>query len=200
MSRERILDATLAIATERGYDGTKVSMVTEHTGLPASSIYWHFANKDELLAETLEHSYRRWREVGSPWGLDVASADLHEEVRARLARAAASLTASPEFWSLGLMLVLQQRVNEPSARRRYVDIRRQTEDEIAAWWARVLPADLMRRDEQLPVRLARFHLLCMDGLLMAVRAGEIADPEAAVDDLAVGLTGYLSSVSARGAA
>lgn len=200
MSRERILDATLAIATERGYDGTRVSMVTERTGLPASSIYWHFANKDELLAETLEHSYRRWREIASPWGLEQAAAELHEEVRARLARAAASLTASPEFWSLGLMLVLQQRVKEPSARRRYVDIRQETEDEIAAWWARMLPADLIRRDARLPLRLARFHLVCMDGLLMAVRAGEIDDPEAAVDGLAVGLAGYLSSLSARGAA
>ena len=60
-SRERILDAALEIAAERGYDGTTIALVCEATGLPASSVYWHFTNKDALLAEVLEHSYTRWR-------------------------------------------------------------------------------------------------------------------------------------------
>src|SRR5438067_11777624 len=60
-SRSAILDATLAIAAERGYDGTTVALVQEATGLPASSIYWHFGSKDELLAATLDPAYRRWR-------------------------------------------------------------------------------------------------------------------------------------------
>ncbi len=60
-SRQLILETTLAIAAERGYDGTSIGLVTERTGLPASSIYWHFGSKDELLAEALEFSYRRWR-------------------------------------------------------------------------------------------------------------------------------------------
>ena len=48
-SRQRILDAALAIAAERGYDGTTVALVCERAGLPASSVYWQFRNKDELL-------------------------------------------------------------------------------------------------------------------------------------------------------
>ena len=49
-SRQAILDATLALAAERGYDGTTVALVQKATGLPASSIYWHFGSKDALLA------------------------------------------------------------------------------------------------------------------------------------------------------
>ena len=51
-SRQAILEATLSIAAERGYDGTTVALVQEATGLPASSIYWHFGSKDQLLAAT----------------------------------------------------------------------------------------------------------------------------------------------------
>ena len=66
-SRQRILDAALAIAAERGYDGTTVALVCERAGLPASSVYWQFRNKDELLAEALDHSYRAWRLAGPTW-------------------------------------------------------------------------------------------------------------------------------------
>ena len=66
-SRLRILEAALAIAVERGYDGTTVALVCERAELPASSVYWQFTNKDDLLAEALDHSYRRWRLEGPTW-------------------------------------------------------------------------------------------------------------------------------------
>ena len=47
-SRQRILDAAAEIAGERGYDGTSIALVSERSGLPASSIYWHFEDKDAL--------------------------------------------------------------------------------------------------------------------------------------------------------
>ncbi|MGW0653880.1 TetR/AcrR family transcriptional regulator, partial [Streptomyces umbrinus] len=40
-SRQRILDATVEIAGERGYQGTSIAAVSAKCGLPASSIYWH---------------------------------------------------------------------------------------------------------------------------------------------------------------
>jgi hypothetical protein len=49
-SQQAILDATMAIAAERGYERTTIALVSERSGLPASSIYWHFRNKDELLS------------------------------------------------------------------------------------------------------------------------------------------------------
>ena len=71
MSRQKILEAALDIAAERGYDGASVALVTERTGLPASSIYWHFKNKDQLLAEALDLALAiaagaRWAHPGRP--------------------------------------------------------------------------------------------------------------------------------------
>ena len=66
-SRRTILDATLRIAGERGYVGTTLAQVTKASGLPASSVYWHFQNKDELLADAVEHGFRMWDDATPPW-------------------------------------------------------------------------------------------------------------------------------------
>src|ERR1051325_8485819 len=62
-SRERLLDAAAEVAGERGYQGTSISRVSERSGLPASSIYWHFKNKDELIAAVIDRSFSRWAEA-----------------------------------------------------------------------------------------------------------------------------------------
>src|SRR5690349_24248630 len=63
LSRTRILDAAAEIAAERGYEGTSIGLVSKKCGLPASSIYWHFKDKDDLLAAVIERSFGRWLTV-----------------------------------------------------------------------------------------------------------------------------------------
>src|SRR6476660_10499701 len=60
LSRERILDAATEIAAERGYEGTSIALVSKKCGLPASSIYWHFKDKDDLIAAVIERSFASW--------------------------------------------------------------------------------------------------------------------------------------------
>src|ERR1700739_5024255 len=60
-SRERILDAATEVATERGYEGTTISLVSKKSGLPPTSIYWHFTDKDDLIAAVIERSFARWQ-------------------------------------------------------------------------------------------------------------------------------------------
>ena len=60
LSRERILDAATEIAAERGYEGTSIALVSKKCGLPASSIYWHFKDKDDLIAAVIERSFAHW--------------------------------------------------------------------------------------------------------------------------------------------
>lgn len=190
-SRRAILDATLAIASERGYDGTTVSLVTEATGLPASAIYWHFGNKDELLAATLEHSYRQWRAKAPTWVTRTEPADLTERVEKRFRRAARALVQSPEFWSLGLLLTFQQRVEEPAARALYVKVRAETEEAICLWWSAVLDPQAMAADPELGTRLARFYMMMMDGLFIHARTTSARDSQRLVTLLAHGMADHL---------
>ena len=60
LSRVRILDAATEIAAERGYEGTSIALVSAKCGLPASSIYWHFKDKDDLIAAVIERSFGSW--------------------------------------------------------------------------------------------------------------------------------------------
>jgi AcrR family transcriptional regulator len=48
-SRRRIIDAASSLMAERGFAGTSISEVSRRSGLPASSIYWHFESKEGLL-------------------------------------------------------------------------------------------------------------------------------------------------------
>ncbi|MEU5879813.1 helix-turn-helix domain-containing protein [Spirillospora sp. NPDC047279] len=186
-SRLRILEATLAIAAERGYDGTSIALVTESTGLPPSSVYWHFRNKDELLAETLEYSYRRWRETAPTWQERVGIADPAAEIRDRMERASRAIVDNPEFWRLGLMLGLLNRQQEPAARRRYLEVRGETRAAIQAWWEQVLPGGDDERRRLVAERLARFHLTVMDGLYLGARSGRGWNLDRLVELIAAGV-------------
>ncbi|MFM6848156.1 MAG: TetR/AcrR family transcriptional regulator [Terrabacter sp.] len=193
-SRLAILEATLSIAAERGYDGTTVALVQEATGLPASSIYWHFGSKDQLLAATLEHSYRSWRATAPTWVAGAEPEHFADRIEKRFAAAAQSLTTSPQFWALGLLLTLQQRVKEPAARRLYAEVRHETEVAIRDWWATVLAPAAVEADPELTTRLARFHMMLMDGLFLQVRSTNPKDIKRLVSRVAQGLGQHLESL------
>ena len=40
--------------------GTSIALVSAKCGLPASSIYWHFKDKDDLIAAVIERSFAQW--------------------------------------------------------------------------------------------------------------------------------------------
>lgn len=53
-SKGDILDAALAAMSTFGYEGTSVARIASESGLPASSIYWHFGSKAGVLAAVME--------------------------------------------------------------------------------------------------------------------------------------------------
>ena len=52
----RILHATVELIGRYGYDNTTIARIVKATQRPASSIYWYFETKDELIAAALEDS------------------------------------------------------------------------------------------------------------------------------------------------
>lgn len=162
-SRQKIIEAALEIASERGYDGTSISAVSERSGLPASSIYWHFANKDELIAAVIEHSFDRWRSM-TPIPPADDELDPDESLRASMRRAGGAIADAPDFLRLGLMLALERRPEEPAARSRFLDIRRMTRTELEAYHRRIFGDDLDDRDLRV---LGRVAMAAADGLFIA---------------------------------
>ncbi len=162
-SRERILDAATEIAAERGYEGTSIALVSAKCGLPASSIYWHFKNKDDLIAAVIERSFTSWE---STWHIP-ADGTVLEKATAVAVQAAKALQDSPDFIRLGLMLSLERRPVEPRARSMFLQVRAQALARVAQTFAELQPA--LAEDEAQQV--ATYALAGADGLFMAKEIG-----------------------------
>ena len=171
-SRLRILNAAFEIASERGYDGTTLALVTKRSGLPASSVYWQFKNKDELLAEAIEHNYREWRAARTTWTELAAGEDLDVQVEIAMRHLAQGLITQPAFQRLGLMLALERRAEEATARARFRKVRDETVTMLTGWWRRVLPSPAISAHPQAPHQLAQLMIAVSDGLFIAVQTDD----------------------------
>jgi AcrR family transcriptional regulator len=191
LSRERILDAAAAIAGERGFEGTSINLISELSGLPASSIYWHFKDKDELIAAVIDRSFSRWSAaLSSP--VVVPEGTTEEELfHLGMQRTGAAIAEFPDYLRLGLMLILERRPEEPTARRMFIEVR-----QVAADRARVLYttafADLDPADVE---SLVTITMALADGLFIAHEVGE-AELSSAFDLLATAVLGAADQLRA----
>lgn len=180
-SRRAILDATLKIAAERGYVGTTVAEVKKATGLPASSLYWHFKDKDELLSAALDHGFARWHEVSPRWEGDIREDDLAASLASHFAASTDGLDEEPGFWRMGLLLALETGPAVGSgARDRFLTIRAGADEVLRTWWGHVVPPDHQ------PL-LARITLAALDGLFIAHQSDDPDLLDAIVPMLAEGI-------------
>ena len=163
LSRARIIDAAAEIAAERGYEGTSVAAVSAKCGLPASSIYWHFKDKDDLIAAVIERSFGSWV---SAWRLP-AEGRQQERMIDMAGQILTALLESPDFLRLGLMLALERRPVEPRARTMFLTVRDQAARVISANMKDLLPG---LTDAQ-ATQLSTFALAGADGLFIAKEIG-----------------------------
>jgi len=162
-SRQRILDAATEVATERGYDGTTISLVSKKSGLPPTSIYWHFTDKDDLIAAVIERSYQRWLTALELPGSEAAPT-LARELGTPVAKA---LLDAPDFLRLGLMLALEHRPVEPRAREMFLRVRDNAFDRFAQIVRDAAPG----LDEDKVRLLTTYALAGADGLFIAREVG-----------------------------
>ena len=80
-SHERILDAAARAVCRDGYAGVNVASVMKEAGLTHGGFYAHFASREALLAEAVEHAGTR------------SVARMQERMRALVARGASPLRA-----------------------------------------------------------------------------------------------------------
>ncbi|MGW9134905.1 TetR/AcrR family transcriptional regulator [Streptomyces sp. NPDC055681] len=193
-SRRRILEATLELAAEKGYEGTTIAQVSKRSGLPSGSVYWHFENKDKLFAALLEHSMEAW-EKRQDWLFRPGELP-QERVRGVVSLRAQEATEDTSFWRLGLLLTLERRLSGTAAREMFLQIRSTRLATMVEWWQQVLPAHVQERDPSLARRLAQFTMATADGLYIATSAGDDWDTAAIADMLVDSLTHLVEAAGA----
>lgn len=157
-SRELILDATERLMATQGYAATSISHIRRETGLPASSIYWHFGSKEGVLAAVMERGAQRYFAQ-----LPRSSGD----IEAQRAAAAKLMVANPDFFRLVYMLSLERR-DDPAVAAAV----RRVRDTAIAGFADVirplLPDDLAPdRAEHIVAELAAVATAMSDGIFFA---------------------------------
>lgn len=186
-SRQRILQVAFEIAAERGYDGTTLAEVTKRAGVPPSSVYWQFENKDELLAVVVEEYYREWLATQAAWLSERPPSVGVDNVDFIMDGLAFGVVHQPQFQRLGIMLSLEQRVVELAARKRFREIRAEVRAAMANWISEALPDSLGERRKQIAADLAIFFIALSDGLLVHARVDETVDVRGVIEFVKTGL-------------
>lgn len=193
-SRQRILDAAAEIAGERGYDGTSIALVSQRSGLPASSIYWHFEDKDRLVAAVIERSFNRWLDGMGAWTPPKRGTSREELFREGLRRTAKALTDAPDFLRLGLMLSLERRPEEATARTLFLQVREQAYKRLVASYEVFFEG---RIDERGVRQLATLAMAAADGLFIAREVDPKLDFDASFELLGAALLGGAKHLESR---
>ncbi|WP_078288659.1 TetR/AcrR family transcriptional regulator [Mycobacterium sp. D16R24] len=189
-SRARIVDAAAEIAAERGYEGTGIAAVSAKCGLPASSIYWHFKDKDDLIAAVIERSYHDWLRS---WQLPDEGSP-QERLVAMVTQIAKALSDSPDFLRLGLMLSLERRPVEPRARSMFLEVRAHAVKNVSSAVADLVPGLTAAQLRQ----LSTYAVAGADGLFIAKEIdGDALDLVAMFEQHALSLYGLAHRMASQ---
>jgi AcrR family transcriptional regulator len=162
-SRRRIVDAAAALMAERGFAGTSIAAVSERSGLPSGSIYWHFDGKEALLAAVVEEGARRWFDaLPLPRG-DGLPADPAERFEA----VGASLASHPEFLRLLLLIALERRDVDPTSLAAIRRVRDLALERIRKMLATLFAPMNLPNAKRLADEFARLVLVVADGAFVA---------------------------------
>lgn len=111
-AREEILDAAAELFASRGYAATSTRLIAERVGIRQASLYYHFANKEQILAELLESTVRPSLTFAASLSALSPADALHTLVRYDVG----VLLAAP--WNIGILYALPEIASEPFAQFR----------------------------------------------------------------------------------
>ena len=150
-SRQRILDVGARLFLDHGYADTTLRKIGAEVGMQAASIYYHFASKDELLTEILEHGITA---ITAAFDEGVAGLEGEAAFAGAIDAHLTALFAEGPFTAAHVTIF---RRTPSTVRRRIVPLR----DAYEARWDRLL-RDLQASEDMTPdldVGLVRLTLL-----------------------------------------
>jgi AcrR family transcriptional regulator len=172
-SRRKIVEAAAALMAERGFAGTSIAAVSQCSGLPSGSIYWHFESKEALLGAVVEEGARRWFEMLPR--IESLPADPAERTAALFDAVDAALEAHPEFLRLLLLIALERRDVDPTSLAVIRRVRDLALDRIRKMLLVLLAPLKLRNEKRIADEFARLVLVVADGAFVA----QHIDPEQA---------------------
>lgn len=192
-SRDRILQAAADLSKERGVDGATIAKVCQRSGLPVSSVYWHFDDKDSLFAEVIRSSFARWTVSVPRWEV-TDETTLDGGLRRVLLGSARTFAEVPDFIRVGMQVVLDTGDTHSLTRTAYMEVRDQVSRAVAAWLKGMLPQlDPVAADD-----VASLVVAFSDGMVVASLVHDDWDPEPHIELFLDMVLGLLDSLTPAG--
>ena len=160
-SKRAIIEAASRLIATRSYAATSIAAISKASGLPASSIYWHFGSKQGLLAAVIERGALEW-ERQLPHS-DRLVGGKRPDLGERLNNCARAMRRNPQFMRLILLFALERKLEE-GALRRLRDLHNKMIGMIAEMLQQALAEEKL--DEYASRELAEFILAFMNGYFL----------------------------------
>jgi AcrR family transcriptional regulator len=104
--RERLLDAAVRLIAREGIDNVRIARIAAEAGVSAGLVHYHFASRDALLEEAIEHSYERAGDMRLA-AVDEGRATAAQRLRAMIDQCLPSDRPLREDWVLWVELWLR---------------------------------------------------------------------------------------------
>jgi TetR/AcrR family transcriptional regulator, acrAB operon repressor len=75
VTRDSILTAALDLFSEKGYSRTTCSDIAKRIGMTRGAVYWHFENKEALLAALIDYANEREKNIVDEQVADIQTLD-----------------------------------------------------------------------------------------------------------------------------
>jgi AcrR family transcriptional regulator len=122
-SRTRIREVAAKLVVERGCAGTTIGAIATGSGLPASSLYWHFGSKQGLLAAVAAEGALRWLDLIPDW--ENLSGPPHERLERMFREMARQISERRDLIRLQLALYIERSNIDPASASTIRAVRRQ---------------------------------------------------------------------------
>ncbi len=161
--------------SERGFAATAIAAICKRAEVMPPTLYWHFGDKEGLVAAVMERAAERWFEEFVPSG--------RADARQRLDVLGSLFRERPEFLRLLLLLALERRDPADGVRSAVERIRKRARE---AWSAtleeQLTEIDAPEQRNAAAELLSEFILAQMDGIFIASQLQpESANIEALVE-------------------
>jgi AcrR family transcriptional regulator len=171
-ARERILQAAVRRIASEGIDGVRIARLAMDAGVSSALVHYHFATRDQLLAEALEYSYKHADEFRLP-GEPPGGATHAERLRAMIDSCLPGSEVQRDDWVLWLELWLRA-AREPGLRPFAEDLYAR----LHQWFAREIEAGVADGEFERcdPEDLADRVLALIDGFGVRTLIGDPTMP------------------------
>ena len=174
-TRDAVLDAAERLMSRKGYSGTGMAELIKESGVPSSSIYWHFSSKAGVLAAVMERGETAFLEAVVAAQADDSVTEPRERLRAVIAGSVRAVLDHPSFLRLYLAFTMgvegeasvREQVRHVRARG-IAGLRGNLADAYRAWGE--------ERAGRVAGRLLPLALAFFDGTFISAQAGEVDDP------------------------